>query len=166
MFQVIHSPYKKITLACIACLCFETGECPWPDLSALFQYTSPTPVVSLHLIPRFQYHPGIPVTLFTGSSFKKDCSLPVYDSQAWVWPIIYCYYFVRRWHNVVQTLWTQSSRCSGNVSNGESETMRLGQGKPKGTLWGPSLGMKKTLVSSLLWSLIGHLSQAPLGRSL
>ena len=37
-----------------------------------------------------------------------------------------------------------------NVSNGESETMRLGQGKPKGTLWGPSLGMKKTLVSSLL----------------
>ena len=51
MFQVIHPPYKKITLACIACLCFEIGVCPWPDLSSLFQYTSPTPVVSLHLIP-------------------------------------------------------------------------------------------------------------------
>ena len=23
MFQVIHPPYKKVTLACIACLCFE-----------------------------------------------------------------------------------------------------------------------------------------------
>ena len=56
-----------ITLACIACLCFETGVCPWPDLSSLFQYTSPTPIVSLHLIPRIQYHPGIPVTLLTGS---------------------------------------------------------------------------------------------------
>ena len=53
---------QKITLACIACLCFEI------DLSSLFQYTSPTPVVSLHLIPRIQYHPGIPVTLLTGSS--------------------------------------------------------------------------------------------------
>ena len=69
MFQVIHPPYKKVTLACIACLCFEIGVCPWPDLSALFQYTSPTPVVSLHLIPRIQYHPGIPVTLLTGSSW-------------------------------------------------------------------------------------------------
>mgnify|MGYP007020705256 CR=1 FL=1 len=69
MFQVIHPPYKKGTLARIACLCFEIGVCPWPDLSALFQYTSPTPVVSLHLIPRIQYHPGIPVTLLTGSSF-------------------------------------------------------------------------------------------------
>ena len=68
MFQVIHPPYKKGTLACIACLCFEIGVCPWPDLSALFQYTSPTPVVSLHLIPRIQYHPGIPVTLLTRSS--------------------------------------------------------------------------------------------------
>ena len=48
---------------------FEIGVCPWPDLSSLFQYTSPTPVVSLHLIPRIQYHPGIPVTLLTGSSF-------------------------------------------------------------------------------------------------
>ena len=48
---------------------FEIGVCPWPDLSLQFQYTSPTPVVSLHLIPRIQYHPGIPVTLLTGSSF-------------------------------------------------------------------------------------------------
>ena len=47
---------------------FEIGVCPWPDLSSLFQYTSPTRVVSLHLIPRIQYHPGIPVTLLTGSS--------------------------------------------------------------------------------------------------
>ena len=31
-----------------ACLCFEISVCPWPDLSSLFQYTSPTPVVSLH----------------------------------------------------------------------------------------------------------------------
>ena len=69
MFQVIHPPYKKVTLACIACLCFEIGVCPWADLSALFQYTSPTPVISLHLIPRIQYHPGILVTLLTGSSF-------------------------------------------------------------------------------------------------
>ena len=71
MFQVIHPPYKKVTLACIACLCFEIGVCPWPDLSALFQYTSPIPVVSLHLIPRIQYHQGIPVTLLTGSSYIK-----------------------------------------------------------------------------------------------
>lgn len=71
MFQVIHPPYKKVTLACIACLCFEIGVCPWPDLSSLFQYTSPTPVVSLHLIPRIQYHPGIPDTLLTGSSSSK-----------------------------------------------------------------------------------------------
>ena len=69
MFQVIQPPYKKGTLARIACLCFEISVCPWPDLSALFQYTSPTPVVSPHLIPRIQYHPGIPVTLLTGSSF-------------------------------------------------------------------------------------------------
>ena len=48
---------------------FEIGVCPWPDLSSLFQYTSPTPVVSLHLISRIQYHPGIPVTRLTGSSF-------------------------------------------------------------------------------------------------
>ena len=46
----------------------EIGVCPWPDLSSLFQYTSPTPVVSLHLIPKIQYHPGIPVTLVTRSS--------------------------------------------------------------------------------------------------
>ena len=59
---------QKITLAWIACLCFEIGVCPWPELSSLFQYTSPTPVVSLQLIPRIQYHPGIPVTLLTGSS--------------------------------------------------------------------------------------------------
>ena len=57
-----------MTLAWIACLCFETGVCPWPNLSSLFQYTSPTRVVSLHLIPRIHYHPGIPVTLLTGSS--------------------------------------------------------------------------------------------------
>ena len=69
MFQVIHPPYKKVTLACIACLCFEIGVCPWPDLSALFQYASPTPVVSLHLIPRIQYHSGIPVAVLTGSSW-------------------------------------------------------------------------------------------------
>ena len=48
---------------------FEIGVCPWPDLSSLFQYTSPTPVVSLPLIPRIQFHPGIPVTLLTGSSW-------------------------------------------------------------------------------------------------
>ena len=53
----------------------EIGVCPWPDLSSLFQYTSPTPVVSLHLIPRIQYHPGIPVTLLTGSSLIKRESL-------------------------------------------------------------------------------------------
>ena len=75
MFQVIHPPYKKVTLACIACLCFEIGECPWPDLSALFQYTSLTPVVSLHLIPRIKYHPGIPVTLLTGSSSNIEAIL-------------------------------------------------------------------------------------------
>ena len=74
MFQVIHPPYKKVTLACIACLCFEIGVCPWPDLRALFQYTSLTPVVSLHLIPRIQYHPGIPVTLLTGSSITQSRS--------------------------------------------------------------------------------------------
>ena len=50
---------------------FKIGVCPWPDLSSLFQYTSPTPVVSLHLIPRIQYHPGIPVTLLTGSSYVQ-----------------------------------------------------------------------------------------------
>ena len=66
---IINPPtLQKITLACIACLCFEIGVCPQPDLSSLFQYTNPTPVVSLHLIPRIQYHPGIPVTLLTGSS--------------------------------------------------------------------------------------------------
>ena len=75
MFQVIHPPYKKVTLACIACLCFEIGECPWPDLSALFQYTSLTPVVSLHLIPRIKYHQGIPVTLLTGSSSNIEAIL-------------------------------------------------------------------------------------------
>ena len=32
-------------------------------------HQSTSPVVSLHLIPRIQYHPGIPVTLLTGSSF-------------------------------------------------------------------------------------------------
>ena len=52
----------------IACLCFEIGVCPRPDLS--FQYTRPTPVLSLHLIPSIQYHPGIPVTLLIGSSFN------------------------------------------------------------------------------------------------
>ena len=72
MFQVIHPPYKKGTLARIACLCFEIGVCPWLDLSALFQYTSPTPVVSLHLIPRIRYHPGIPVALLTGSSVLQQ----------------------------------------------------------------------------------------------
>ena len=61
MFQVIHPPYKKV--------------CPWPDLSALFQYTSLTPVVSLHLIPRIKYHPGIPVTLLTGSSSNIEAIL-------------------------------------------------------------------------------------------
>ena len=50
---------------------FEIGVCPWPDLSSLFQYTSPTPVVSLHLIQRIQYHPGIPVIPLTGSSLGK-----------------------------------------------------------------------------------------------
>ena len=82
MFQVIHPPYKKVTLTCIACLCFEIGLCPWPDLSALFQYTSPTPVVSLHLIPSIQYHPGIPGTLLTGSSL--------------IWPIEYRYQSYQR----------------------------------------------------------------------
>ena len=61
---------QKIILACIAWLCFEIGVCPWPDLSSLFQYTSPTPVVALHLIPRIQYHPGIPIILLTGFSFN------------------------------------------------------------------------------------------------
>ena len=31
-----------------------------------------TPLVSLQLIPRIQYHPGIPVTLLTGSSWTKN----------------------------------------------------------------------------------------------
>ena len=61
---------QKITLACIACLCFEIGVCLWPDLSSLFQYTSPTPVVSLHLIPRIQYHPGIPLPCSQGLVFS------------------------------------------------------------------------------------------------
>ena len=78
MFQVIHPPYKKVTLACIACLCFEIGVCPWPDLSALFQYTSTTPVVSLHLILRIQYHPGIPVTLLTGPSFISEMHMIIF----------------------------------------------------------------------------------------
>ena len=78
MFQVIHPPYKKVTLACIACLCFEIGVCPWPDLSALFQYTSPTPVVSLHLTLRIQYHPHIPVTLLTGSSFISEMHMTIF----------------------------------------------------------------------------------------
>ena len=55
---------------------FEIGVCPWPDLSSLFQYTTPTPVVSQYLIPRIQYHPGISVTLLTGSSEivnSNDC---------------------------------------------------------------------------------------------
>ena len=47
---------------------FEIGVCPWPDLSSLFQYTSPTPIISLHLIPSIQYRPGIPVTLLKGYS--------------------------------------------------------------------------------------------------
>ena len=81
MFQVIHPPYKKGTLARIACLCFEIGVCPWPDLSALFQYTSPTPVVSLHLIPRIQYHPGIPVTLLTGSSLTCNAILRLVNAD-------------------------------------------------------------------------------------
>ena len=68
MFQVIHPPYKNNSCM-LACLCFEIGICPWPDLSSLFQYSSPTPIVSLHLIPRIQYHPDIPVTLLTGSSW-------------------------------------------------------------------------------------------------
>ena len=51
---------------------FEIDVCPWVDLSSLFQYTSPTPVVSLQLIPKIHYHPSIPVTLLTGSSFKKN----------------------------------------------------------------------------------------------
>ena len=40
-----------------------------PDDNLFFQYTSPTPEVSVHLIPRIQYHSGIPVTLLTGSTF-------------------------------------------------------------------------------------------------
>ena len=78
MFQVIHPPNKKGTLARIACLCFEIGVCPWPDLSALFQFTSPTPVVSLHLILRIQYHPGIPVTLLTGSRFISEMHMIIF----------------------------------------------------------------------------------------
>ena len=56
----------RLALACIACLCFEISVCPWPDLSSLFQYTSPTLVVSLH--SKVQYNPGIPVTLLIRSS--------------------------------------------------------------------------------------------------
>ena len=48
---------------------FEIGVCPWPDLSSLLQYISPTPLVSLPLMSRIQFHPGIPVTLLTGSSW-------------------------------------------------------------------------------------------------
>ena len=56
-----------------------------PDLSALFQYTSPTPVVSLHLIPRIQFHPGIPVTLLTGSSYYfSQGRKSLYDTAVYV----------------------------------------------------------------------------------
>ena len=51
---------------------FVIGVCPLSDLSSLFQY--PTPVVSLHLIPKIQYHPGIPITLLTGSSLGVSSS--------------------------------------------------------------------------------------------
>ena len=40
-------------------------------LSNISANANPTPAVSLHLIPRIQYHPGIPVTLLTGSSLKS-----------------------------------------------------------------------------------------------
>ena len=62
-------PYRLGMTYHLVTTSFEIGVCPWPDLSSLFQYTSPTPVVSLHLISRIQYHPGIPVTRLTGSSF-------------------------------------------------------------------------------------------------
>ena len=94
----------------------------------------------------FMISAEIPLQFFF---WKKNAHHPVCGSQAWVWPILY---------NVVQALWTQSSRCSENVSNGykirvhtfdilpsrENQkpapcTMRLGQGKPKercGDHWG------------------------------
>ena len=53
-----------------------------PDLSSLFQFTSPTPAVSLRLIPRIQYHPGIPVTLLTGSSLSYKHNSPLLRRKA------------------------------------------------------------------------------------
>ena len=88
MFQVIHPPYKKVILACIACLCFEIGLCPRPDLCALFQYTSPIPVVSLHLIPMIQHHSGIPVTLLTGSSCSLFFPPPQNGKIAQYYPVV------------------------------------------------------------------------------
>ena len=69
-------PYRLGMTYHLVTTSFEIGVCPWPDLSSLFQYTSPTPIVSLHLISRILYHPGIPVTLLTGSS--------LYQIFAWI----------------------------------------------------------------------------------
>ena len=39
---------------------------PLAKLELTIQYTSPTPIVLLHLIPRIQFHPGIPLPCSQG----------------------------------------------------------------------------------------------------
>ena len=39
---------------------------PLAKLELIIQYTSPTPIVLLHLIPRIQFHPGIPLPCSQG----------------------------------------------------------------------------------------------------
>ena len=97
---------------------FEIGVCPWPDLSSLFQYTSPTPVVSLHLIPRIQYHPGIPVTLLTGSSciLHKSLKIRLTVLQRIIsWQLL-CLYFWRRRPPILH-LMDSAAAASTNISN-------------------------------------------------
>ena len=89
-----------------------------PDLSALFQYTSPTPVVSLHLIPRIQYHPGIPVTLLTGSSciLHKSLKIRLTVLQRIIsWQLL-CLYFWRRRPPILH-LMDSAAAASTNISN-------------------------------------------------
>ena len=51
---------------------------PLAKLELTIQYTSPTPIVLLHLIPRIQFHPGIPLPCSQGLvkiKTKKKTSL-------------------------------------------------------------------------------------------
>ena len=97
---------------------FEIGVCPWPDLSSLFQYTNPTPVVSLHLIPRIQYHPGLPVTLLTGSSCILNNSLKIRFNvlqKIISWQLL-CLYFWRRRPPILHLI-DGAAAASTNISN-------------------------------------------------